>query len=205
MGRKQKEPRDKIKEVRIYLKVGIIEDLGGEERLKELINDHLLSGKPKPKQKEPKLVKEKELSEPVYTPNPNDFYIGVKNKATKGGIDYCFDPKEPNNKIGEYLAKNRSYFLNEICGGNEELLRTHFKDFWTMKTSGQTIYRDYPSLRSNLAAYLNLKIKQKPNGTTPITTPKASKLDAHLESNRGAKELLKKHFGSKPVHGNSFE
>lgn len=205
MGRKQKEPRDKIKEVRIYLKVGIIEDLGGEDRIKQLIIDHLLTDKPKPKPTKSKPVKEKELSEPVFTPSPNDFYIGVKNKATKGGIDYCSNPKEVGNKVSEYLAKNRDYFLNEICGGNEEFLRIHFTSFWKTKTSGQTIYRDYPSLRMNLAAYLNLKLEKTPNGTTPITAPRASKLDAHFESNRRAKELLKKHFGSEPVHGNSLD
>lgn len=196
---------DRLEFFHIGLKKHIIEELGGIDQVRALVTDYLTKGKPKPKPKEPKPVKEKELSEPVFTPSPNDFYIGVKNKATKGGIDYCSNPKEVGNKVSEYLAKNRDYFLNEICGGNEEFLRIHFTSFWKTKTSGQTIYRDYPSLRMNLAAYLNLKLEKTPNGTTSITTPRASKLDAHFESNRRAKELLKKHFGSEPVHGNSFD
>lgn len=178
MGRKAIDPREKIQEIRIYLKAGLIEDLGGKEKAETMAKSYL--SRPRV-QKEPK---EKPVKPTLEQLPDNCFAVKTGN-----GWDYSTYYGEPG-KLNDFLSINKKDLIE--AAGNESHLNAILKDFWKAKTFGNERYNNYGAFRKNLINYI---LARKNKTLTNGTEPKPSKVESIVNNFTAAQEAIKAKYG----------
>lgn len=179
-GRKPLPDGERLIFVHIGVKEAIVNELGGEDAVKQALALMINKLRTKPKA-EPK---EKPVKPTLEQLPDNCFAVKTGN-----GWDYSTYYGEPG-KLNDFLSINKKDLIE--AAGNESNLNAILKDFWKAKTFGNERYTNYGAFRKNLINYI---LARKNKTLTNGTEPKRSKVESIVNNFTAAQEAIKAKYG----------